>query len=260
MKRRAAGYARRVRGSERWPASLTLVRHAESVGNVARDLAEARGDPVIDIAERDMDVPLSPRGETQARAVGEWLASNRPGRVTAVVASPYVRAARTAELLTAAAGLRCDPTLDERLREREFGVLDRLTRLGITQRFPDQAEARTRVGKFYYRPPGGESWCDVALRVRSALDSITREHGGQHVVIVTHQVVILMFRYVLERMTEPQVLGLGSTREIANCSLTTFVRHRRDATMTLECFNEVVALEAAGAPVTREPDAPVAPR
>ena len=44
------------------------------------------------------------------------------------------------------------------------------------------------------------------------------------------------------------------------CSLTTFVRHRRDATMTLECFNEVVALEEAGAPVTREPDVPVAPR
>lgn len=249
-----------MRRSERWPASLTLVRHAESVGNVARDLAESRGDAVIDIAERDMDVALSARGEGQARAVGEWLASNRPGRVTAVLASPYVRAARTADLLVTSARLACSPTLDERLREREFGLLDRLTRLGITERFPDQAEARARVGKFYYRPPGGESWCDVALRVRSALDSITREHGEQHVVIVTHQVVILMFRYVIERLTEQEVLGLGSAREVANCSLTTFVRHRRDATMTLESFNEVVALEAAGAPVTREPDVPVAPR
>jgi broad specificity phosphatase PhoE len=249
-----------VRRSERWPASLTLVRHAESVGNVARDLAEARGDAIIDIAERDMDVPLSARGETQARALGVWLADHRKDRVSAVVTSPYVRAARTAELLVDAAGLSCAPTLDERVREREFGVLDRLTRLGITQRFPDQAEARARVGKFYYRPPGGESWCDVGLRVRSTLDTVTREHGGQHVVIVTHQVVILMFRYVIERLTERQVLDLGSARDIANASLTTFVRRRGDANMTLECFNEVIALEETGAPVTREPDVPVAPR
>jgi 2,3-bisphosphoglycerate-dependent phosphoglycerate mutase len=254
------GSRRAVRGSERWPASLTLVRHAESIGNVARDLAEARGDAVIDIAERDMDVPLSTRGETQARAVGAWLAEHRKDDVAAVLASPYVRAARTAELLVDAAALPCAPTLDERLREREFGVLDRLTRLGITQKFPDQAEARARVGKFYYRPPGGESWCDVALRVRSVLDSITREHGGGHVVIVTHQVVILMFRYVIERLTERQVLDLGSARDIANTSLTTFVRRRGDETMTLESFNEVVPLTETGAPVTREPDAPVAPR
>ena len=67
---------------------------------------------------------------------------------------------------------------DERLREKEFGVLDRLTTLGIEQHFPDQAEARRRIGKFYHRPPGGESWCDVILRLRSVLDTISLHHSG----------------------------------------------------------------------------------
>ena len=63
-----------MRQHDRWPASLLLVRHAESAGNVARELAEANGDPLIDIALRDMDVPLSELGERQSRAVGLWLA------------------------------------------------------------------------------------------------------------------------------------------------------------------------------------------
>jgi broad specificity phosphatase PhoE len=250
-----------VRRHDRWPATLVLVRHGESVGNVARVVAESEGHHVIDIAQRDMDVPLSAMGEQQARAVGHWIA--RLGRRTphVVLTSPYVRAAETAAIARQTAGLAAPLVLDERLREREFGALDRLTKAGIVERYPDQAEARRRIGKFYHRPPGGESWCDVALRVRSVLDSVTREHSGKHVLVVAHQVVIMMFRYVIERLTEEEVLRISREVDLANCSVTTFKVDRRNANgMTLERFNEVFALEAADAPITREPDVPLAPR
>jgi len=42
----------------------------------------------------------------------------------------------------------------ERLRERQ------------------EAARRARLGKLYYRPPGGESWADVALRLRSFLSEL----------------------------------------------------------------------------------------
>ena len=207
-----------------WPSSLALVRHGESVGNVAREQAEATGLPVIDIVERDMDVPLSGRGREQAAALGRWLGElPRRERPTVAISSPYVRARETAEIAVDAAAMRVPLVLDERLREREFGVLDRLTKAGIVARHPDQAEARARVGKFYHRPPGGESWCDVALRVRSSLDSITREYGGEHVLIVAHQVVITMFRYVIEGLTEREILELDRAHELANCSVTSYV-------------------------------------
>jgi broad specificity phosphatase PhoE len=252
-----------MRRLSHWPASLTLVRHGESIGNVARVAAESAGHHLIDIAERDMDVPLSPRGEEQAAAVGRWLRTlPRTARPQVALSSPYRRACHTAEIALASGGLRIRVVLDERLREREFGVLDRLTKSGIIERFPDQAEARARVGKFYHRPPGGESWSDVTLRVRSVLDSITREYGGQHVMIVAHQVVILMFRYVIERMTEAEILALDRSNELANCSITSFraVGRRGSRGMRLERFNELVALEETDAPVTAEPDVPVAPR
>ena len=250
-----------VRQHDRWPASLVIVRHGESAGNVAREFAEAQGHPFIDIAQRDMDVPLSQLGERQAAAVGAWIATLGRRAPSVVLASPYVRAERTASLALAAAGLDVPLVLDERLREREFGVLDRLTKAGIQQRFPDQAEARGRIGKFYHRPPGGESWCDVALRVRSVLDSVTREHSGERVLIVAHQVVIMMFRYVIERLSEADVLRISREVDLANCSVTTFKVDRRNPNgMTLERFNEVFPLEEARAPVTREPDVPLAPR
>jgi broad specificity phosphatase PhoE len=240
------------------------VRHGESCGNVARDTAEAARLPVIDIAQRDVDVPLSPRGEEQARALGEWLIGEGRQHPRVAVCSPYVRAQQTARIALDFAGLeQVELVIDERLREREFGMLDRLTRLGIEQRFPAEAEARLRVGKFYHRPAGGESWCDVGLRVRSALDSLAREHGGTRLLIVAHQVVILMFRYVLEHMTEQQLLAIDREVEIANCSVTTYVRDRhlgQDGGMRLRCFNETTHVEKAGADVTAEPDAPAGVR
>jgi broad specificity phosphatase PhoE len=239
---------------------LTLVRHGESVANVARLAAEAGGLAHIDITERDMDVPLSRRGEQQAAAVGRWLARRGRSKPTVVLSSPYVRAHRTAKTALVTAHMNMPVLLDERLREREFGVLDRLTKSGILARYPEQAEARARVGKFYHRPPGGESWCDVALRVRSALDSVTREHSGEHVLIVAHQVVIFMFRYVIERMTEAEILALARAHDLANCSITSFVADRRVDGMRLTRFNELVAVEDVHAPITAEPDVPVAPR
>src|SRR4051812_14386993 len=143
--------------SQPWPDALWLVRHGESAGNVAATAAEARGAARIDIATRDMDVPLSERGERQARALGAWIGEQPAGeRPTAVLSSPYQRACQTAEMTMAAAGLgTVDICVDERLREREFGQLDRLTKAGIVERFPEEAERRTFLGKFYYRPMGG---------------------------------------------------------------------------------------------------------
>jgi broad specificity phosphatase PhoE len=57
------------------PAALWLLRHGQSQGNVIRDLARGRGVDVLDIADRDMDVPLSELGQRQADAFGTWLST-----------------------------------------------------------------------------------------------------------------------------------------------------------------------------------------
>jgi broad specificity phosphatase PhoE len=252
-------------GEQKWPDALWLVRHGESAGNVAALAAEQSGAAHIDIATRDMDVPLSDRGERQAKALGAWIGEQpKDRRPTAVLASPYVRACQTAEIALAAAGLTdVDIAVDERLREREFGQLDRLTKAGITERYPGEAERRNFVGKFYYRPVGGESWADVVLRLRSLVDTVSRTCTKERLLVVTHQVVVLMFRYILEDMREQDVLAIDRDVEVANCSLTTFEYDPsagRGGGLVLRTFNDTEPLTAEGEEVTEEADAPVAPR
>ena len=79
---------------QKWPQTLWIVRHGQSAGNVARDAAESARLHLIDIAERDVDVPLSRLGEQQADALGRWFAALRADeRPEIVLSSPYVRAA-----------------------------------------------------------------------------------------------------------------------------------------------------------------------
>jgi broad specificity phosphatase PhoE len=241
-------------------AALWLLRHGQSVGNVANDAAHLNPVDRLDIVDRDMDVDLSELGVRQAEAFGDWLASQPDDdRPDVVVTSPYVRAARTAAIVADRAGLDAEIIPDERLREREFGILDLLTHQGIVAAFPDEAERRARVGKFYYRPPGGESWVDLALRLRSLRDSLVREHADRRVLVVTHEVPIIIMRYLIERLDERAALELSRAARIANCSLTTFVRDG-DARLRLDLDAWTAQLEEQRAPITEETDAPVAPR
>ena len=161
---------------QNWPEKLWLVRHGQSQGNVARDAAHEAGAHEIDIDLRDVDVPLSALGIEQAKAAGRWFAAlPADERPELLLSSPYVRAKQTAEFICKQGALSGGPALtivDERLREREFGIFDRLTTAGIRHRFPEEAAHRRLLGKFYHRPPGGESWADVILRLRSMLNTI----------------------------------------------------------------------------------------
>ena len=146
---------------------------------------------------------------------------------------------------------------DERLREQEFGVLERLTWAGVEALHPEQAEFRRFLGKFYHRPPGGESWCDVILRLRSLLDSVSLHHAGRRVLIVSHQVVVLCLRYLLEEMDEAAVLAVDRAGEVANCSVTEYALDAGaglDGLMRLERYNFAAPLREAGAPVTAAAD------
>jgi probable phosphoglycerate mutase len=245
---------------ENWPKRLWIVRHGESAGNVARRLAESRGHDRIELSTRDMDVPLSPTGERQSEAVGKWFGQNAEAP-DAVLTSPYVRARRTAELLAESAGWQTAVICDERLREKEFGVIDALTSAGILSQYPEQAKFRKSLGKFYHRAPGGESWCDVVLRLRSVADSLRLEYTDRCVVIVCHTVVVLCFRYLLEKLTEEEVLRIDKEHNVANCSITSYTRERmRDGKWTPDLFNFVAPVREAGEKITAEPDAPIASR
>ena len=250
-----------------WPHTLWVVRHGQSAGNVARDAAEAGGLALIELAWRDIDVPLSELGEQQSIALGEWFARQPVGEQPEVVlSSPYARAVQTAELVVEHGRLQSGAIrLDERLREKEFGILDRLTKFGIQQKHPELNEQRLHVGKFYFRPPGGESWCDVILRLRSLQEMVTREYAGRRVLVVAHQVIVNCMRYLIEQMDEKTILDIDRQGDVPNCAVTTYRSREpygepQSRPMTLLQANFLAPLREAATPVTVAADVPAAPK
>ena len=244
------------------PKSIWMIRHGQSMGNVARDQAELEGHESFEIETRDADTPLSAEGEVQARAFGQWLGRQPDDELpTAVIASTYVRARDTARIAMDAAGgeLASLPIdTDERLRDRELGVLDSLTWHGIRTLHPKESERAIKLGRFYYRPPGGESWADMKLRLRSLLGDVAREYTEDRILIVAHDVSIQLIASIIDGLNEAEIIDLVLNTKYANCALTQY--DAGDDGYRLVRYNFTAPIAESDAAVTEEEDVKAGPR
>ena len=126
-----------------------------------------------------LDVGLSAEGREQARRTARFL-SDLP--IAAVYSSPRCRAVESANLLAAG---RTPVTVDERLREIDFGIFEGLTYKEIARRFPDTYEEwMTHPTNVAF--PGGETFPAMVGRVRDAVDELRRVHPDQTIAVVSH--------------------------------------------------------------------------
>jgi len=182
------------------PARLLLVRHGETAWN-----AEGR-------YQGATDVPLSPQGRAQARALVSRLAAEA---LDTIYASDLQRAWQTAEVIAAPHGLpvRSEP----RLREIDFGAWEGLNYDEVRQRHP-QTLAAWEADPLITTPPGGESLAQVAARVGEALGNITQACQGQTVLLVAHggslQVLLCLILGLIPQARWQFRLDPGSLSEV----------------------------------------------
>lgn len=91
---------------------------------------------------------------------------------------------------------------DERCRDREMGIFELFPPQAIRRRAPQEFERRARLGEWFYRPPGGESPADVALRMRDLLTELDRT-TAERILIVAHDAIVVTAAHVLA--------GVGAT-------------------------------------------------
>lgn len=227
-------------------AELILIRHGQSASNVAFVEADAAGLVDSGLTGRDTDVELTPVGVRQAEAVGRWLAGLPAERVPQVaITSPYLRARETWRIAAGTSGLELPPaTTDDRLVDRLLGDLEMLTRAAIAERFPDEPARLREAGEYQYRPPGGETFTDVAARLTSFLDDLNREHAGERVVVTAHDAVVLMARYVIEGLDWEGLAGVvAESGYVRNASITRF--DGSSGRLVLDRYNSVDHLPPA---------------
>jgi probable phosphoglycerate mutase len=155
-------------------ARLLLVRHGSTQLTEQRRYS-GRG-----------DVPLSPEGEAQAKATAEriaaMLARSGGGAPPVVVTSPLVRCRRTAEII--ADRIDASVLVEDGLTECDFGAWEGLTFAEVRQVWPEELDAW--LASTQVAPPGGESFAQVAARVRPVIARLAAEYAGRVVVVVTH--------------------------------------------------------------------------
>jgi len=143
---------------------IYLLRHGETLWNAAGRL------------QGQSDSPLTWRGIEQARALGEILSREILLREALIngtakmISSPQGRAWQTATIVAEVLGR--DPqaiAFDARLKELDFGGWTGMTFEEVAAAHPEDW-ARREADKWTARPPGGESYADVAARARSWLE------------------------------------------------------------------------------------------
>jgi broad specificity phosphatase PhoE len=150
---------------------ILLARHGETASNKERRF------------QGQLDVALNDTGREQARALAERL---REEPLTALYASPLIRARETAEIVGAALGL--EVRLDDRLKEVDVGDWQERLKEDLEREDPD-AWAAFRAAGEDFRFPGGESLLDQQERVIAALVDIT-QRGELPALVVCHRGVI----------------------------------------------------------------------
>ncbi|MFI1416721.1 bifunctional RNase H/acid phosphatase [Streptomyces sp. NPDC020731] len=153
------------------PATFVLLRHGETPLTPQKRFSGSGGS----------DPSLSAVGREQAERAAGFLA--RRGTVQAVVASPLARTRETAGIVAARLGL--DVSVDDGLRETDFGAWEGLTFGEVRERHPDDLNAW--LSSPDAEPTGGgESFAATAIRVAATRDRLTAAYAGRTVLLVTH--------------------------------------------------------------------------
>ncbi len=175
---------------------VVLIRHGESQWNLENRFTGW------------VDVPLSPRGEQEAREAGEKL---RSFRFDHAFTSVLTRAIKTLEIVLGVIGQSGLPVEQSRaLNERMYGELQGLNKAETAKQY---GEAQVKLWRRSYdvRPPGGESLQDTAERVLPYY----REHvwprlaNGETLLVVAHGNSLRALVMHLDQLSREEVLDLN---------------------------------------------------
>lgn len=207
------------------PIDLVLVRHGRSEGNAAKRLSEAGDHSAIRKLEgrHTSSFRLDNEGRAQARLAGDYI-RNKLGVFDRQYTSEYIRAMETAALL----GLdHVKWFCDFYISERDWGDMDVLPEDERQEKFGKALKMRD-VEPFFWRPPNGESFAQLCLRVDRLLNTLARECSDKRVIIVCHGEVMWAFRIRLERMSQVRFrklhLSKRSEDRIHNCQIIHYTR------------------------------------
>lgn len=192
------------------PKRIILLRHGETTANL---------DPIIYSKIPDNLIPLTERGEIQAKEMGKKIKEIIKNETCRIYRSTFLRCKKTCEFMcTQLMDNKIKIIDDPRIREQEWGNYQKFSE--NPEHLQNVLQERNKVGKMYYRFDHGESGCDVYVRVSSFLESLYRymdhmcKERVDNIIIVTHG---LTMRYFIMRFLQLSVEEFEKMWNPMNC-------------------------------------------
>lgn len=212
------------------PRNLCVVRHGESIGNLAKRESEHGDNALLEKLRGTHTAhwPLTQRGKSQAEAAGMFLnrfAESERIHFDRAYVSSYARAMQTAGLLD----LRnVHWAIDPRIVERNWGDFDRHTDEERRQKFSMVLHMR-KVEPFFWAPPEGETFNALIIRLRDFISSLGRGSvEAENAVVVCHGEVMKAFRIIFTEMTIREYAEMefssDPVKRIHNCQIDHYSR------------------------------------
>ncbi len=179
-------------------ATLVLLRHGESQWNLENRFTGW------------VDVPLSPKGEEEARQAGEKLKATHV-HFDVAFTSVLQRANRTMEIALEVLGQQDIPVeKDQALNERHYGDLQGLDKAETAKKFGDE-QVHIWRRSYDIAPPGGESLKDTAVRTLPYYEAkiLPMIKAGKNILVAAHGNSLRSLVMHLDQLTREQVLELN---------------------------------------------------
>lgn len=241
------------------PLDIILVRHGQSEGNAAKRRSEAGDHSAFSEEFRKRHTAsfrLTDLGKEQARLAGQWIRDFldvQDWKFDRYLTSEYIRAKETAALLGLhQAEWMCDPYLSE----RDWGNLEQMPEKERNEKFGEALRQRD-AEPFFWRPPNGESFMGLSLRIDRVLDTFHRECNEKRVIAVCHGEVIRAFQLRIERIPRAEfkrsILSDESEDRIHNCQIVHYSRRNPKTGEVARHANWVRWIRPTDEPVTEVP-------
>lgn len=155
--------------------TIIAVRHGETEWNR------------VEKQQGHLNSDLTDLGIRQAKALAEGI---NDYKIDFFYSSDLGRAIQTASIISQRIGK--DFITDDRLRERNLGILQGLTKKEFEKEYPDES-AKLKSNDPDYRIPGGESIRDRYVRSVNCIEDLSRKCNGKTILIVAHGGVLMSF-------------------------------------------------------------------
>jgi probable phosphoglycerate mutase len=203
--------------SKEVPTTIYFVRHGETILTPTRKFSGTGA----------LDPELTADGLAQAERVAAEVAKLEP---EVLISSPLKRARQTADAISRATGLRVIDDTD--WYELSFGSWDGKSIEEVKAETPEDYQAW--VNSSSYRPGGGESYDEAAVRIDAAMEKVLSQYPGQKVVVVTHNGVIKSAANLAIGGPNDGVFHMDATP----CSISSISLWPSDGLRALRSFNE----------------------